>query len=194
MTRGAIMGMQCHRPAQRRSIEQAGFTLIELMIGMVVGLIVVAAGFTILTTSSKALRANEQTIDMQQNVRMAMEVLTRGIRRAGFGAPGVPIGNCTNSIVPNDQNATGIDTGPDSMQVLVPAARTTGSNRWTLKTPTTPAGANQIVLQPGAVTDMVSSGLVVNTSYISIGGAATAKVTGGGTFARTIHASIPPPP
>jgi type IV pilus assembly protein PilW len=187
------MVMPRHRPVWRRSADQAGFTLIELMVGMVVSLIVVAAAFTILTTTSKSLRANEQIVDTQQNVRMAMEVLVRDIKLAGFGSPGVPIGNCSNGIVPSDQTATGVDSGPDSVQLLVPATRSSGANRWTLKIPTATTGTTLITLQPGAVTDMVNSGLVANQSYISIGGSATAQVTGVNASASTINVSIPPP-
>jgi type IV pilus assembly protein PilW len=176
-----------------RTNAEAGFTLIELMVGMAVAVIVVAAAFTILTTTSKSLRANEQVVDTQQNLRMAMEMLVRDFKLAGFGSPAVPIGNCTSSIVPADQNVAGADTGADSVQVLVPAIRTTGANRWTLKLPTTTAGTTVITLQPGAVTDMVSSGLTANVSYISIGGSATAQVTGFNASASTINVAIPPP-
>jgi type IV pilus assembly protein PilW len=173
--------------------EQAGFTLIELMLGMMIAIIVLAAGFTILTTTSKSLRANEQIVDTQQNVRMAMELLARDVRVAGFGNPGVAIGNCTSVIVPGDQTATGVDNGPDSVQMLLPATRTTGANRWTLKVATPSSGIAQITLQPGAVADMVSSGLVANQSYISIGGSSTVKVTALDASASTLSVSIPPP-
>jgi len=187
------MVIQNRWSAMRGSTEQAGFTLIEVMVGMVVAVIVVAAAFTILTTTSKTLRANEQIVDTQQNVRMAMEWLARDFKLAGFGNPGVPLGNCTNAIVPGDQNPTGVDSGPDSVQVLVPTTRTSGSNRWTLLVPTTTAGTAQITLQSGAVADMVSSGLVANQSYVSIGGSATAQVTGLNAAASTINVAIPPP-
>jgi|SRR5688572_27403193 len=177
----------------RRSIAQAGFTLIELMVGMAVSVVVVAAAFTILTTTSKSLRANEQIVDTQQNLRMAMEVLSRDFKLAGFGNPGVPIGNCTNGIVPADQNTAGVDTGPDSVQLLVPTTKASGANRWTLSLPTNAAGTTVITLQPGAVADMANSGLTANASYISIGGAATAQVTGFNPTASTINVSIPPP-
>src|SRR5262249_18773915 len=163
--------MTNHQPDMRDSIGQTGFTLIELMIGLALGVIVVAAAFTILTTTSKALRANEQVVDAQQNLRMAMELITRDIKMAGFGNPGVPIGNCTYAIVPTDQTPTGVDSGADSVQMLVPATRTTGTNRWTLSAATPSSGVSSITLQPGAVADMVTSGLAVN-SYISIGGSA----------------------
>ena len=187
------MIIQRQRSAPCGSTEQAGFTLVELMVGMIVAAVIVAAGFTILTTTNKSLQANEQIVDMQQNVRMAMEMLTRDIKSAGFGSPGVAIGNCTNAIVPGDQNPFGIDTGPDSLQLLVPVTRASGTNRWTLSAPTASSGATTITLQPGAVTDMVNSGLVANQSYISIGGAATVLVTGFNTSASTLTVLIPPP-
>jgi type IV pilus assembly protein PilW len=182
-----------YRSAASKFSEQAGFTLIDLMLGVMIAIIVLAAAFTILTTTSKSLRANEQIVDTQQNVRLAMELLARDVKVAGFGNPGVAIGNCTSVIVPSDQTATGVDSGPDSVQLLVPAGRTTGSNRWTLKVPTTSAGITQITLQPGAVADMVSSGLVANQSRISIGGSTTVLVTGLDASASTLNVSIPPP-
>ena len=185
--------MASHRLMIPRSSAQTGFTLIELMVGMAVAVIVVAAAFTILTTTSKSLRTNEQVVDTQQNLRMAMEMLVRDVKLAGFGSPAVPIGNCTSAIVPADQNAAGVDTGSDSVQLLVPTTRSSGANRWTLKLPTTTAGTTSITLQPGAVADMVSSGLTANTSYISIGGSATALVTGFNASGSIINVAIPPP-
>ena len=179
--------------SRKRPRKEAGFTLIELLVGMAVSVIVVAAAFTILTTSSKTLRANEQIVDTQQNLRVAMELLARDFKLAGFGNPGVAVGNCTNSIMPADQNAAGVDTGPDSVQLLVPTIRATGSNRWTLNAATTTSGTTQITLRAGAVADMVSSGLVANQSYISIGGAATILVTALDASASTLNVVIPPP-
>ncbi len=184
-----------HQVATRGFIEEAGVTLAEVMVGLAIGLIVVGVAFTILTTTSKASRANEQIVNTQQNLRMAMELLGRDIKLAGFGSPGVAIGNCANAIVPSDQNPTGTDSGPDSVQILVPTTRSTGANRWTLRTATGTSGLTQIALQTGgggAVADMANSGLTVG-SYISIGGSATAQVTAFDASANTINVSIPPP-
>src|SRR5215472_17512591 len=197
MTREGTMIMPHKRSTTRGSTEQAGFTLIELMVGLSVATIVVAAAFTILTTTSKSLRANEQVVGAQQNSRMAMELLTRDIKLAGFGNPGVAIGNCNYPIVPQDQNVTGADTGADSVQLLVPTTRTdltnTDPKRWTLSVKTGTAGIARITLQPGAVTDMKASGLVANQSYISIGGSATALVTNYSEPNSTLDVAIPPP-
>jgi type IV pilus assembly protein PilW len=197
MTKKEFMAVKNYQADTRGSIEEMGFTLVELMVGMVVAVIVVAAAFTILTTTSKALRANEQIVDTQQNLRVAMELLTRDIKLAGFGNPGVTVGNCTSAIVPNDQTPTGLDSGPDSVQLLVPVTKAGSSvaNRWTLRAATTTAGVAQILLQTGgggAVADMVNSGLAVG-SYISIGGSATAQVSAFDATANTINVSIPPP-
>lgn len=188
----AIMVMQSNRSTTSSLTHQAGVTLIELMAGMVVGMTIVAAAFTILTTTSKSLRANEQVVGAQQNLRLAMELLSRDIKLAGFGSPGVAIGNCTYAIMPNDQTATGPDTGPDSVQLLVPMTRSTGSNKWTLQNATPSSGTARITLQPGAVTDMETSGLA-NGSYISVAGSATAKVAAYNKSASTIDVTIPPP-
>ena len=187
------MVFERHRVSQSGTSGQAGFTLIEVMIGMAVAVVVMAAAFTILTTTSKSLQANERIVDTQHNLRVAMELLVRDLKLAGFGNPGVAIGACTNAIVPADQTPTGADSGPDSVQLMVPTTRASGSNRWTLRNPTTTAGTTQITLQPGAVADMVNSGLVANTSYVSIGGSATAQVTALDASASTLNVAIPPP-
>lgn len=177
---------------KQAGIDERGFTLIELMIALVIGAIITAAAFTILTTTSKAVRANEQTVDTQQNVRIAMELLSRDIKLAGFGSPGVAIGNCTYPIMPSDNTVGAVDNGPDSVQLLVPTGKTTGTDRWTLQSQTSPSGAAQITLQAGAVADMVSSGLA-NGSYISVNGAHTATVNSFSAGSNTINIAIPAP-
>jgi type IV pilus assembly protein PilW len=167
-----------------------GFTLIETMVAMSITVIISAAAFTILTTTNKALRANEQIVDTQQNVRIAMELLSRDIKMAGFGNPGVAIGNCTYPIMPNDKKVTGVDDGPDSVQLLVPTTKASGTAPWQLQNATSANGAPQITLKAGAVADMVSSGLA-NGSYISINGAYTGLVTAVGT--NTIDVAVPAP-
>ena len=87
---------------------QQGVTLIELMIGALVATTIIAAGYAVLTSSSKAMTTNEQTVETQQNVRVAMEFLYRDIRQAGFGMNG-PVGNCPTAIVPADHTPTGPD-------------------------------------------------------------------------------------
>ena len=77
--------------SRERAFErERGFTLVEMMAAVVITL-VVAAGFTILTTTTRATQANDQAVATQQNARAAMELLARDIKVAGFGFVG-PIG------------------------------------------------------------------------------------------------------
>jgi len=177
----------------RRGACERGVTLIEVMVGMVIGVIVVGAAFTLPTATSLSVRANEQTVDTQQNVSLAMELLSRDIKMAGFGATSAAVGNCTYPIMPNDNTPTGTDSGPDSVQILVPATKASGATPWLLQAATSTSGATQITLKAGAVADMVSSGLVANSSYISINGAHTGQVTAVNAVANTIGVSIPAP-
>jgi len=185
---------------QRMSYEpdlyrEQGFTIIEVLVGLMVGVVVIGAAFTTLTITQKSLHANEQTVGVQQNVRLAMEMLSRDIKVAGFGSPAAAIGNCTQAIMPGDQNPTGVDSGPDSVQLLVPLTRASGDNRWTLRAATNAGGTSQVSLQSGgggAVADMVNSGLAVG-SYVSIGGAATVQVTAFDPGTNKLNVSIPPP-
>jgi len=175
--------------------REQGFTLVEILVGMMVSVVVIGAAFTTMTMTQKSLRANEQTVGTQQNVRVAMEMLSRDMKVAGFGSPATAIGNCSQAIVPSDQNPAGVDSGPDSVQLLVPVARLSGANRWTLRAATSAGGTNQILLQTsggGAVADMVASGLVTG-SYVSIGGAATVQVSAYDAGSNSLNVSIPPP-
>ena len=176
---------------------QQGVTLIELMIGAVVATTVIAAGYAVLTSSSKALTTNEQTIETQQNVRMAMEFLFRDIRQAGFGMNG-SVGNCSTAIVPADNTPTGPDRGPDRISMVVPVGNPVGTVTdppWILNSDTT-AGFNLLALpSPVVVTNMASEAggsLTAPSATISIGGAITTTVTAAGGANLTVTA-VPPP-
>ena len=176
---------------------QQGVTLVELMVGAVVATTVIAAGYAVLTSSSKALTTNEQTVETQQNVRVAMEFLYRDIRQAGFGMTG-PVGNCPTAIVPADHTPTGPDRGPDRISLVVPVGNPVGTVTdppWILNSDTT-MGFNLIALPSAlAVTNMASEAggsLTVPPAVISVGGAITTTVTAAGGSNLTVTA-VPAP-
>jgi type IV pilus assembly protein PilW len=161
---------------------QQGVTLVELMVGAVVATTIMAAGYAVLTSSSKALTTNEQTVETQQNVRVAMEFLFRDIRQAGFGMNG-SVGNCPTAIVPADHTPTGPDRGPDRISMVVPVGNPVGTATdppWILNSNTT-AGLSVLALpSASAVTNMASEAggsLTTPSATISIGGAITTTVT-----------------
>lgn len=170
-----------------------GITLVELMIALAVTSIIVTAGFTVLTTTDKSTKANEQAAGTQQNARLAMELIARDVKLAGFRmplSPNLPVGgtagNCapggtSSAIKPVDKvsaaSALPNDDGPDTISLIVP--RTNPS--WTLSqvVPVAPATSfNAITLNATAVTEMQAEGMVNSTNaYVSIGGVVTEQVT-----------------
>jgi type IV pilus assembly protein PilW len=171
---------------------EQGVTLVELLVGIVVASVVVAAAFTILTTSQKSTQANDQVVETQQNVRIAMDLLSHDIKHAGFGWTG-PVGACSTAIVPLDQTPAGPDTGPDSIRLLVPIG-TSIAPAWTLASAVGGAASfSQITLPAGAVANMVTeAGGSLNGAVVTIAGVATATVTSVAGNAINF-AAIPPP-
>lgn len=161
------------RPSLRSIFRQShGFTLIELMIGLAITLMIVLAAFTLLNTSDKAARATRQVVDTQSNVRTAMQLLSRDVKMAGFGMQG-PVGNCPTPFVPHDQNPTGVDTGPDSVSLVLPAI-SNAYVRWVLATAAT-GPITQIQVSPAHLADMVLLGMTAG-STISLDGVVSGTV------------------
>jgi prepilin-type N-terminal cleavage/methylation domain-containing protein len=62
-----------------------GLTLIELLIAMAISAILIAAIYRTFIRQQKTYTVQEQVVDMQQNVRAAINRMMREIRMAGFG-------------------------------------------------------------------------------------------------------------
>jgi type IV pilus assembly protein PilW len=84
-----------HHPSRRR--KQRGFTLIELMVALLLGLLVVAAAGSIFLSNRRVYGSTESLNRIQENQRAAFELLARDIREAGgnpclrFGASKSPV-------------------------------------------------------------------------------------------------------
>jgi len=59
-----------------------GFTLIEVLVSVAIGLIVMAAVYSVYTTQQKSYILQEQVAGMQQNLRAAMFYMVRELRMA----------------------------------------------------------------------------------------------------------------
>jgi prepilin-type N-terminal cleavage/methylation domain-containing protein len=64
--------------------NQKGITLIELLIALVMCGLVVAATYRLFIAQNKAYVVQDQVVDVQQNIRSAMELMVRDLRMAGF--------------------------------------------------------------------------------------------------------------
>ncbi|TAN08558.1 MAG: prepilin-type N-terminal cleavage/methylation domain-containing protein [Rhodanobacteraceae bacterium] len=62
----------------------AGFTLIELMIAMILGLIVIAGVTSVFLAGQQSFRTNNALADVQDSSRIAFELMARDIRQAGL--------------------------------------------------------------------------------------------------------------
>lgn len=62
----------------------AGFSLIEMMISITIGLMIIAGLVGVLTSNTGNSKANDKTAELQANGRYAMEHLKRELRMAGF--------------------------------------------------------------------------------------------------------------
>ncbi|MEI8173707.1 MAG: prepilin-type N-terminal cleavage/methylation domain-containing protein [Deltaproteobacteria bacterium] len=90
-----------------------GFTLVELMIAMAVGLIVLAAVYAVFTVQNKQLADQEQLAELHQNARIAMEMMVREISMAGYNQrsddpTAAPVPRCTNALVAAGTSCVGI--------------------------------------------------------------------------------------
>jgi prepilin-type N-terminal cleavage/methylation domain-containing protein len=64
-----------------------GFTLVELLIVTALMGLVAMAIFTLYRTTSRTAATSDEVIEVQQNLRIAMDQITRDLRMAGFMTP-----------------------------------------------------------------------------------------------------------
>jgi type IV pilus assembly protein PilW len=82
-----------NRFVRNRGRTESGFTLVELMIGMLLGLILTGGVITLFIQSRQSFQADENVARMQNQARFALDELARDIRMASFVAePLVPGG------------------------------------------------------------------------------------------------------
>jgi len=89
-----------------------GFTLVELMIAMAVGMIVLGAVYALFTVQSKHLANQELLTEMHQNARIALEMMVQEISMAGYNQTKnpatIPVPRCTNALVAAGTPCVGI--------------------------------------------------------------------------------------
>ena len=92
--------------------KNKGVTLIELLIALVISSILIAALYRTFIGQQKTYIVQGQVVDMQQNVRVAINKMMREIRMAGFGSVGDVLSQIggvngfTDVITPNDDSIT----------------------------------------------------------------------------------------
>ncbi len=143
-----------------------GLTLIELLIALMVSGVLIAALYRTVINQQKAYTVQEQVAETQQNLRVAIDRMTREIRMAGYGNPlmsNTPIfpmtaknGPFTNVINPTNDNQV----------TIVGAFKQVSTLKAVLDT--------KIIELNGNASEFDSVG---NRSYICVGGLETHRVT-----------------
>lgn len=66
------------------SLRQGGFTLIELLVAMGIGLMMTAVIITVFAQSSRTSTVNQAGNEIQEQARVALDMLQRDLRQAGY--------------------------------------------------------------------------------------------------------------
>ena len=96
-----------HAPgATRRPRLQAGLTLVELMISIVIGLVLVLFVTTLFINSKSSFRLNDDNARLQEDAAYAMTLIGRNLMQAGFG--NVVTSTTTDFVNPDGTPAQGL--------------------------------------------------------------------------------------
>jgi prepilin-type N-terminal cleavage/methylation domain-containing protein len=85
-----------------------GVTLIELLVVLVICSLLVGGIYRLFISQTRAYSVQDQVVEVQQNSRVAMELMMRDLRMTGFDNDRTPVPEITNALTP----------GPDSITVI----------------------------------------------------------------------------
>jgi len=91
------------------SLNNKGYTLVEIMISITIGLILVAASSATYIVQNRSSAAQESVSEINTQSKIAIDLISNEIRSAGFGIPEdlneEPVNGITNIITPIDNTA-----------------------------------------------------------------------------------------
>lgn len=144
---------QEHAKGQRRGAPQAAFTLVELLIALFVTSFVALLVMTVFTAQAESYRQQEDVARAQQNIRLAMEIVTRDVGMAGFGlsAEGQAWGASSSYGAAEDQPLAALyvrqnwsGDGTDAVQI---AYMDPDNESWVIAFPGVPPACDTAVVQ-----------------------------------------------
>lgn len=108
-----------------------GFSLVELMVAITIGLIILAAVSAMFVSSKRSYSTQDRLARLQENARFAMQFMTRDIRMAGYSG-------CAKDI-PNINNVSGIGGLNIALEGIDNSG---GTSTWLPSAAAKPAGIN----------------------------------------------------
>lgn len=116
--------------------SQQGFTLIELMVSLVLGLIIVAAATMLFIAGQKSLALQQGAADIQDNANFALNYITKDVRMANLNNSTATMNAslANGGIVFSTTNLAGISTANVSQSAVSGTSNvTTGSDQLTIQ-------------------------------------------------------------
>ncbi|HEX6929919.1 MAG TPA: PilW family protein [Gammaproteobacteria bacterium] len=149
---------------------QAGMTLVELMIAMVIGLVLIGASASVYIANKDTYRTSETVARMQENGRIALHVIVDDLRMAGF------MGNNTNPVLVENRSGS-----PAPLAALSGTSGTQDcADRWYIDTTSMLlVGNNQTPALNGvpfSTTCLLNKGYQATTDVIALKRAATGDI------------------
>jgi type IV pilus assembly protein PilW len=88
-------------------INEKGITLIELLVALVICGFVIAGIYRVFVAQTRAYTVQDQVVEVQQNIRSAMEILLRDVRMAGYDSDSLTSKiSIADPILPADHSVT----------------------------------------------------------------------------------------
>lgn len=187
--------------------DVGGFTLIELMVSMAIGLAVLAAIAGTFTAQTRQNSAEEQIGQMQQNVRGALDLMIREIQMAGYKPAGgsfngIQTSTATTLRIKLDLDSSGVETDGTTDDISYSFDSSTGLITRTLNNPGSSATlADNVTAFSFTYLDANGSSTTTNTAVRRITISITARTdkpdpsytTNNGYRTYQISADVTPP-
>lgn len=103
--------------------RQSGFSLVELMVALVLGLVVIGGVINIFLTNQQASRSNEDLSRMQESARLSFELMAREARQVGGNTCGAQV---TANVLNNAGTAWWANWNAGALQGFAPGVAATG--------------------------------------------------------------------
>lgn len=92
---------------------ERGFSLVELMVGIVVGMIVISGAIALYVNTIRGSTYSLRAMKLNQELRAVMDLMVSDIRRAGYWSGAVNGGNVATGVNPFTLRTTGTETDID---------------------------------------------------------------------------------
>jgi len=164
--------------------KDQGMTLVELLVALVISGLLLAAAYRTFIGQQKTFVVQDQVVDMQQNMRLAINRMMTEIRMAGFGNVSMvlPVTIGANTF----NNVVNLNTPTAGALTIVSAVGGTS-------TLTNEGGVGQTQVVVSTLTDTQGNALfdTGNRKYISVGGLDSHMITSIDSGTKTITLNGP---